>query len=82
MCYFHIGDLIPEYSGVMSKEEYVDYFKEPGTLKNRYLRYFKTNIGKKGAFDKMNKLVDTMKFVNIAYADAVIDWEKVPTVEL
>lgn len=82
MSYFHIGDLVPESSKVLSKVEYEDYFKEPGTLKNRYLRYVKTNLGKKNAFDKLLKLIDSEEFVNLEQADQMINWEKVPSVIL
>lgn len=82
MCYFHIGDLIPETSGVMSKEAYEAYFKEPGTLKARYVRYFKSNLGKKKAFDKMMKLIDDMDFVGLQQADESIEWNNAPVVKL
>lgn len=82
MCYFHIGDLIPETSGVMSKEAYEAYFKEPGTLKARYMRYFKSNLGKKKAFDKMMKLIDDVDFVGLQQADESIDWNNAPVVKL
>lgn len=80
MCYFHIEDLVPEIIGVMSKEDYESYFKEPGTLKNRYKRYFKENVGKGRALSKMKALVSTTDFVNLEAADRLIDWEKVETV--
>ena len=82
MTYFHIADLIPERNGVISRRVYEEYFKEPGTLKARYLRYIKSNLGKKGAFNKLMKLIDTTDFVNIEQADNLIDWEKVPSVLL
>lgn len=82
MCYFHIGDLLPETSGVPSKEKYEAYYKEPGTLKNRYMRYVKTNLGKKGAFDKMSKLISSERFVNLEQADKMVDWEQAQTVVL
>jgi polysaccharide deacetylase family protein (PEP-CTERM system associated) len=82
MTYFHIGDLIPESNGVMSKEDFEVYFKIPGTLKNRFLRYFKSNFGKKSAFDRLLKLIDTDDFVNIDQVDALIDWESAPKVIL
>lgn len=82
MCYFHIGDLIPETSGVMSKEAYEAYFKEPGTLKARYARYLKSNFGKKNAFEKMMKLIDTIDFINLQQADIFLDWEVAPVVTL
>lgn len=80
MCYFHIGDLLPEKGGVPTKEEYETYYKEPGTLKNRYLRHIKTNLGKKEAFDKMMKLISSEIFVNIEQADMKIDWSKASTI--
>lgn len=74
MCYFHIGDLVPESNGVMSKEDYEDYFKESGTIKARYERYLKSNLGKKNAFDKMMKLMDETEFAGLRQADEEIDW--------
>ena len=82
MCYFHIGDLTPESHGVMSKTVYESYFKEPGTLKARYVRYLKSNLGKKGAFQKMMKLIDTIDFVSIGTADEMINWSTAPIVQL
>lgn len=82
MCYFHIGDLIPESHGVMSKEDYEAYFKDPGTLKARYTRYLKSNLGKKAAFQKMMRLIDEMVFVNLQQADEAIDWPAAPIVTL
>ena len=80
MCYFHIGDLLPETSGVPTKEWYEVYYKEPGTLKNRYMRFFKGNLGKKGAFNKMSKLIATETFFNLEQADKMIAWETAKTV--
>lgn len=80
MCYFHIGDLVPESSGVLSKKEYENYFKEKGTLKARYLRYLKTNLGKKKAFGKLMELMSDEEFVNLKQADNIIDWSIAPTV--
>ena len=82
ICYFHIGDLIPESHRVMNREEYESYFKEPGTLKARYMRYFKSNLGKKTAFEKMFKLIDCLSFVGLGEADKIIDWQKVPVVNI
>ena len=75
MTYFHIGDLVPDSVGVKTKEEYERYYKEPGTLKNRYLRYIKTNLGKKGAFNKMLNLIENLEFVNIQQVDSTYDWD-------
>lgn len=82
MCYFHINDLLPEKGGVPSKAQYESYYKEPGTLRNRYVRYIKTNLGKKKAFDKLMRLVAEENFLNLAQAENVIDWGKVPKVQL
>lgn len=82
MCYFHIGDLVPESHGVMSKEAYEAYYKEKGTIKARYIRFFKSNFGKKNAFQKMMRLLDDNSFVNLSQADQEIEWDKVPVVTI
>ena len=82
MCYFHIGDLVPESRGVMSKEAYETYFKEKGTLKARYVRYLKSNLGKKNAFQKMMRLIDEMDFVNLQQGDDEMDWKASTVVNL
>ena len=66
MCYFHIGDILDEKNKLMSKAEYEDYFREPGTLKNRCLRYFKSNVGRGNAMKNLEKLVDAFMFHSIA----------------
>ncbi len=82
MCYFHIGDLVPESHGLQSKAEYEAYFKEKGTLKARYMRYIKGNLGKKKALPKMMRLIDDMDFVNLVQADEQIDWSASQIVKL
>lgn len=82
MTYFHINDLVQEMNGLMTKEAYESYFKEPGTLLNRYKRYVKSNLGKKSAFDKLMRLVKTTDFVNLEEADSNIDWDNQPLVIL
>lgn len=82
MTYFHLGDLLPVISGVMSKEEYENYFNEPGTAKARYLRYVKTNLGVGKNKKKLFKLLNNLDFCNIADADLQIDWSKAPVVSL
>lgn len=82
ICYFHIGDLLPETNGVMSKEAYEEYFKESGTFINRYKRYLKSNYGKKGAWKKLERLVSTHDFTNLDLADMSINWSKCPQKEL
>lgn len=80
MCYFHIGDLLPEMGGVPSKQSYEAYYKEKGTLKARYTRYIKTNLGKKNAFKKMQKLIESECFYNLDEADRMMEWLKAPIV--
>lgn len=75
MTYFHIADLIPESNGVMTKEAYEAYFKEPGTLTARYKRYIKSNLGKKTAFKRLLQLIQTTDFINLEQADKQIDWD-------
>lgn len=82
MCYFHIGDLILDSYGVMSKKAYEAYFKETGTLKARYTRYLKSNLGKKNAFEKMMNLMNSTDFVGLPEADSAIDWMNVPAVNI
>lgn len=82
MSYFHIGDLVPVFSGVMNKKEFEKYYKIPGTLKNRYMRYIKTNLGTKTAFGKMLSLIATEDFVSLEQADKVIDWQQAPSIVL
>ena len=82
MTYLHIGDLLSLIKGIMTKEEFENYFKEPGTMKNRYLRYIKTNFGMSGAFDKLQRLLRSTDFLNLQQASDKIDWSKAMTVEL
>ena len=81
ICYFHIGDLIPSSKKVMTRKEYEDYFKEPGTLINRYKRYVKSNIGKATAFDRMCRLIRSRDFLSIAQAEKQIDWANCPIMQ-
>lgn len=80
MAYFHIRDLLAESKHVMSKERYETYFKEKGTLKARYMRYFKSSVGKKQAMSKLMKLIERVDFVNLSEADRMIDWKEAPIV--
>ena len=82
MTYFHIGDLIPESESMMTKEAYEEYFKQKGTLLNRYKRHIKSNLGKKGAFCKMKKLINRFEYVSIDEASSQIDWKSAPVVVL
>lgn len=82
MTYFHIGDLSLESQTVLTKNEYESYFKEKGSLINRYKRHIKTNLGKKGAFEKMEALLSKQRFLNLAEADVEIDWKDAIIIDL
>ncbi len=82
MTYFHIGDLIVDTKRVMTKKEYEEYFKENGNLINRYKRYVKSNLGIKGALNKLIKLIETETFIDLEEADRRIDWDIMPKIEL
>ena len=82
MCYFHIGDLMNTTNHFQSREEYEDYFHEPGTLINRYKRYIKGNLGKKNAFGKMSSLLNTMTFIDLNAADNLINWSNTKQIYL
>lgn len=82
ICYFHLNDLIKQKIAFMSKAEYEEYFKEPGTLKNRILRYAKSNVGTGDAYGKLQRLLSEHLFVSIREADKVIDWKKAKTIIL
>lgn len=76
MCYFHISDLISEISSIHNRQEYENYFKEKGTFLNRYKRYFKSNVGKKRAWNKFESLIEEHNFVDIVGAGDIVDWTK------
>lgn len=82
MTYFHLGDLLPVISGLMSKSEYENYFGEYGSLKTRLIRYAKTNLGVKSNKRKLFKLLETTSFDNLLTADEKLDWSKCPVVNL
>jgi len=81
IAYFHIGDLIHNQDGMMTKEEYETYFHETGSFKNRLVRYVKSNLGTKGAFVKMEKLLKEGAFVNLQDADLHIESYKTITLK-
>lgn len=76
MTYFHINDVVPDSMRLKSREEYENYFKESGTLKNRYTRYMKTNFGKKKAFGKLMELLSLESFVSVEQADNMVNWDE------
>lgn len=82
ICYFHLSDLIPEQKIFMSKEQYEEYFQQPGTLKNRLIRYTKSNIGSGDAFCKLEKLMRDFSFTSVQDAAQTVDWDKTRIVEI
>jgi len=82
ICYFHLNDLIPQKRKLMSRADYEEYFMQPGTLKNRLIRYAKSNAKTGDTLDKLIRLLSEHQFVNILEADKLIDWGKVNTIHL
>lgn len=82
MCYFHIGDLLPGPKRAMTKAEYEEYFREPGTLVNRYKRYVKASLGRKGVFEKMEQLLAPNIFIGLQAADELTDWANAHVMKL
>ena len=82
MTYFHIGDFVHEFGKVMSKKEYEIYFHEKGTFINRYKRFLKSNIGKKHAIDKLDRLLMSYQFINLSEADSLLNWQDIPFADL
>ena len=66
----------------MSREDYEEYFMQPGTLKNRLIRFFKNNARTGDTFEKLIRLLSEHQFVNICEADKLIDWNQVQTIRL
>ena len=82
MLYFHIEDILAESSRPMSKADYEAYFKEKGTVLARYKRFVKANLGKKKAYEKLQKLITMDEYVNLKQADSLVDWHTVAHVSL
>lgn len=82
ICYFHLNDLISQKIQMKSRAEYEEYFKEPGTFKNRLMRYVKSNIGNGDAYGKLVRLIKNLPFCSMLEAGKTIDWDNVNTVEL
>ncbi len=68
MCYFHILDILEIKSKFMTREEYEKYFEATGSLKNRLIRYCKSNIRRKRAFKGLTTLMHDFDFINIEKA--------------
>lgn len=82
ICYFHLNDLVNQRFTFKSKAEYEEIYKETGTLKNRIIRYAKSNIGNGDSFGKMSRLLSEYLFVSVSEADKMIEWNKMNTVTL
>lgn len=82
MTYFHIRDLMSQEVKLLDKNAYEAYFKEPGTILNRYKRYIKSNIGKQDSLNKLIKLLCDMPFISLNQANGIIDWKKAETIKL
>lgn len=82
ICYFHLNDLIHQKIAFKSKVEYEAYFKEPGTLRNRIVRYAKSNVGIGDAYIKLTMLLSDNRYVSIREANKLIDWNKMNVVRL
>ena len=82
ICYFHLNDLLQEKHKLMSKADYEEYFKEPGTLKNRLVRYAKSNAGRGDTLGKLTRLLEEHRFISVREADKELDWGSVNTVRL
>lgn len=82
ICYFHLNDLIPQKRKLMSRADYEEYFMQPGTLKNRLIRYAKSNAGRGDVLGKLMRLLSDNKFVNIQEVEKFMDWDKVNTIKL
>lgn len=82
ICYFHLADMIQEKHAMMTRKDYETYFKESGTLKNRLIRYMKSNVGTGNAYEKLQKLLLGYVFVSVRDADKMIEWNKMNTITL
>lgn len=65
MMYFHLNDFIAGRGKMMDRKAYESYFKEKGTLTNRFKRYLKSNLGKETAYLKLQDLLDTFTFTGL-----------------
>ena len=82
ICYFHLNDLIPQKRKLMSREDYEEYFMQSGTLKNRLIRFFKSNVRTGDTYEKLSRLLLEHPFISIREADKMIEWDKMNTISL
>ncbi|MDR3333751.1 MAG: DUF3473 domain-containing protein [Treponema sp.] len=54
--------------------------KQPVITGLSFSRKFKSYVGLSGAYHKLQKLLGDFKFIDIATADSLIDWEQVRTI--
>lgn len=82
MAYFHLGDLIKNTNGMMSRAEHEKYYKEKGSLKNRLVRYVKSSLGTSRAFEKTADFIREFDFVSVDEADKLINWNQAKILSL
>lgn len=57
-------------------------FNQPVIQELSRLRKFKSYVGLKSAFDKLERLISDFEFIDIITADSKIDWESLKKIEL
>lgn len=82
ICYFHLYDLISEKRKMMSREDYEKFFMQPGTLKNRLIRFFKSNARTGDSFEKLKHVLRDFEFVSIRDSQNMINWDAVVKIDL
>ena len=82
MAYFHLGDLMKNTNGMMSRAEHEKYYKEKGSLKNRLVRYVKSSLGTSRAFEKTAGFIREFDFVSVDEADKLINWNQAKILSL
>lgn len=74
MSYFHVNDFVKNRSKFYTKDEIEMYYKIPGTMKNRCVRYLKSTIGKDSMWNKLSSILSSFDYLDIHEADNSIDW--------
>ena len=82
MSYFHVNDFIKNRNRLYTRDEIETFYKIPGSLKNRCVRYLKSTIGKENMWTKLSSILCANVFSDISNADSVIDWSSVPKINL
>lgn len=78
MSYFHIGDLLGPPEKMWTREEYEEYFKEPGTYMARIKRYFKDSVGRANILSKFDRHLAARQYLSIRDAQQLA----LPTTEI